>query len=63
MRTNDTVPNMMISAYRLIEAKFKEPVKNEYQKGWNDALNAAVEQETNIIQHVEYTQEQLGYDK
>jgi len=52
-----------ISAHRLLEARFKEPVKDEYQKGWNDALTAAVEQETDLIQHVDYTKEQMGYDK
>ena len=53
----------MIPAFRLLEAKFREPVKNEYQKGWNDALTAAVEQETDLIQHVGYSEAECGYEK
>lgn len=63
MSTKSIPLNERIPATRLLEARFKEPVRNEYQRGWNDALEAAVEQETDLIQHVGYTAEQCGYDK
>ena len=39
----------LIDAERLLLARFQEPPKNDYQKGWNDALTAAYEEETGII--------------
>ena len=63
MRTKNTRRDALISAYRLLEARFKEPVKSEYQKGWNDALTSAVEQETDLIQHVGYSDAECGYEK
>ena len=38
----------LIDAERLLLARFKEP-KNDYQKGWNDALTAAYEEASGII--------------
>lgn len=63
MRTKNLRHEILISAYRLLEARFKEPVKNEYQQGWNDALNAAVEQETDLIQHVGYSPSECGREQ
>ena len=63
MRTNNSRREILISAYRLLEARFKEPVKNEYQKGWNDALTAAVDSETELLQHVGYSESECGYEK
>lgn len=31
----------MIDATEMLKSKFKEPTKTEYQRGWNDALQAA----------------------
>jgi hypothetical protein len=39
----------LIDAERLLLARFQEPPKNDYQKGWNDALTAAYEDGTGII--------------
>ena len=39
----------LIDAERLLLARFQEPPKNDYQKGWNDALTAAYEDGTWII--------------
>lgn len=39
----------LIDAERLLLGRFKEPPKNDYQKGWNDALTAAYEDGTGLI--------------
>lgn len=43
------IPHKLIDAERLLLARFREPTKNDYQKGWNDALTTAYEQETGLI--------------
>ena len=39
----------LIDAERLLAARFKEPPANDYQRGWNDALTTACEQESGLI--------------
>ena len=47
MNTRNT-PHKLIDASRLLDARVKDP-KTEYQKGWNDALTTAFEEETGLI--------------
>lgn len=47
MRMNST-RHKLIDSERLLDARFKEP-KNDYQKGWNDALTTAYEEEEGLI--------------
>lgn len=39
----------LIDGERLLLARFQEPTKNDYQKGWNDALTTAYEKETGLV--------------
>ena len=63
MHTKNSRREILIPANRLLQARFQEPVRNEYQKGWNDALTAAVDQETDLLQHVGYSDAECGYEK
>lgn len=47
MSTKNT-RHKLIEAERLLAARHPQP-ETEYQRGWNDALTAAVEEETGLI--------------
>lgn len=50
MNTNDThYKHKLIDASRLLLARFQEPTSNEYQRGWNDALETACDVESGLI--------------
>lgn len=45
----DNIRHKMIDAERLLVSKFPEPVKTNYQQGWNDALQSVYDEEPGLV--------------